>query len=213
MEEAYGELYQQFLRLRSLCLRQAAMLHQLTTALQKQQGVSVPEVEVSDLISIPVQCSHEVPAFLHEKPQPLTSAGPDPTSPHGAEHASRNAGCASGVLAEGMSKLSMNMPCQRKQDVKTEMLNPFVFNTEFSKYNADSPSRTKPSEQNGPGERRAPCTAMVPMTDGGLLDLSGGAMMSDVAMHSHVCDFCQAVFPGDSTTRGEFLRHLHTHVT
>lgn len=38
MEEAYRELYQEFIRLRSLCLRQAAMLHQLTTALQKQQG-------------------------------------------------------------------------------------------------------------------------------------------------------------------------------
>ncbi|XP_014876981.1 uncharacterized protein LOC106939184 [Poecilia latipinna] len=211
MEDAYSELYQQFLRLRSLCLRQASLLHRLTTALQKQQGVSVSEVEVSDLISIPVQCSHEVSAFLYEKPQPLTSAGPDPTLPHGAEHASRNVGCASGVLAEGMSKLSVNMPCQRKQDAKTEMLNPFVFNTEFSKLHADSPSRSKPSEQNGPGERRAPY--MMPMTDGGLLNLSGGAMMSEVAMHSHVCDFCQAVFPGDSTTRGEFLRHLHTHVT
>ncbi|XP_043979200.1 uncharacterized protein zgc:113184 isoform X2 [Gambusia affinis] len=213
MEEAYSELYQQFLRLRSLCLRQAALLHQLTTALQKQQGVSVPEVEVSDLISIPVQCSHEVPVFLCEKPQPLTSAGPDPTPPHGAQHAFRNVGCASGVLAEGMSKLSMNMPGQRMQDVKTEMLNPFMFNTERWKYHADSPSRSKPSEQNGPGECRAPCTAMMPMTDGDLLNLSGGAMMSDVAMHSHVCEFCQAVFPGDSTTRGEFLRHLHTHVT
>uniref|UniRef100_A0A3P9PDA9 Uncharacterized LOC103465290 n=1 Tax=Poecilia reticulata TaxID=8081 RepID=A0A3P9PDA9_POERE len=190
MEDAYSELYQEFLRLRSLCLRQAALLHQLTTALQKQQGMS-----------------------FDFNPQPLTSAGPDPTPPHGAEHAFRNVGCASGVLAEGMSKLSVNMPCQRKQDAKTEMLNPFVFNTEFSKHHADSPSRPKPSEQNGPGERRAPYMVSMPMMDGGLLNLSGGAMMSDVAMHSHVCDFCQAVFPGDSTTRGEFLRHLHTHVT
>lgn len=39
MEEAYNELYQQFLRLRSLCLKQAALLQQLTTALQKQQGL------------------------------------------------------------------------------------------------------------------------------------------------------------------------------
>lgn len=38
MEEAYSELYQEFVRLRSLCLRQAALLHQLTTALQKNQG-------------------------------------------------------------------------------------------------------------------------------------------------------------------------------
>uniref|UniRef100_A0A3B5MXJ3 TRAF family member-associated NFKB activator n=1 Tax=Xiphophorus couchianus TaxID=32473 RepID=A0A3B5MXJ3_9TELE len=187
MEEAYGELYQQFLRLRSLCLRQAALLHQLTTALQKQQGMNFDS----------------------------NANQQHPTPPHGAEHTSRNVGCAAGVLAEGMSKLSVNMPCQRKQDVKTEMLNPFMFNTEFSKYHADPPSSSKPSEQNGPGERRAPCTAMVSVfwSEMCLLNLSGGAMMSDVAMHSHVCDFCQAVFPGDSTTRGEFLRHLHTHVT
>lgn len=38
MEEAYNELYQQFLHLKSLCLRQAALLHQLSTAQQKQQG-------------------------------------------------------------------------------------------------------------------------------------------------------------------------------
>lgn len=38
MEEAYSELYKEFLRLRSLCLKQAALLHQLATALQEQQG-------------------------------------------------------------------------------------------------------------------------------------------------------------------------------
>lgn len=41
---------------------------------------------------------------------------------------------------------------------------------------------------------------------------SDGLLMSDVAFQSHVCEFCQAVFPGDTTTRGEFLRHLCTHV-
>ncbi|XP_047203989.1 uncharacterized protein zgc:113184 [Girardinichthys multiradiatus] len=213
MEEAYTELYQQFLRLRSLCLKQAALLHQLTTALQKQQGVSAPEVDVTDLISIPVQCSYEIPACLYEKPQPLTSKGPDPAQPCGADHSSRNVGCASGILAEGMSKLSVDMPCQRKQDAKMEMLNPFMFNLESSKYHGASSCKTKPSEQNGPGDNRAQYTVKMPMTDGGLLNLSGVGMMSDVALHSHICEFCQAVFPGDSTTRGEFLRHLYTHVT
>lgn len=37
MEEAYSELYQQFLHLRTLCLRQAALLHQLTKTLQEQK--------------------------------------------------------------------------------------------------------------------------------------------------------------------------------
>lgn len=38
MEEAYSELYQQFLQLRSLCLRQAALLHQLTETPHKQKS-------------------------------------------------------------------------------------------------------------------------------------------------------------------------------
>lgn len=46
-----------------------------------------------------------------------------------------------------------------------------------------------------------------------LLDPSDGLMMSDIVLQSNVCEFCQAVFPGDTTTRGEFLRHLCTHVT
>lgn len=213
MEEAYNELYQQFLGLRSLCLKQAALLQQLTTALKKQQGKSVPEVEVSELISIPVQCSHEIPAFLYEKPQPLTSAAPDPAQPRGADHSFRHVGCTSGTLAEGMSKLSMDMPYQRQQEVTTEMLNPFLFNLEPSKCHGASSSKPKLSNENGAGESREQYTAMMPMTDGGLLNLSGGGMMSDMALHSHVCEFCQAVFPGDSTTRGEFLRHLYTHVT
>lgn len=37
MEEAYSELYQQFLQLRSLCLKQAALLHHLAKALQEQK--------------------------------------------------------------------------------------------------------------------------------------------------------------------------------
>lgn len=37
MEEAYSELYQQFLHLRTLCLRQAALIHQLTKTLREQK--------------------------------------------------------------------------------------------------------------------------------------------------------------------------------
>lgn len=39
-----------------------------------------------------------------------------------------------------------------------------------------------------------------------------GILMSDVTLQSHVCDFCQAVFPGDTSTRGDFLQHLYTHI-
>lgn len=55
------------------------------------------------------------------------------------------------------------------------------------------------------------CWFQMPATNSP--SLVGGVLMSDVALQSHVCEFCQAVFPGDTTTRGEFLRHLYTHVT
>lgn len=38
MEEAYTALYQEFLRLQLLCLKQAKMLQHLTEALRRQQG-------------------------------------------------------------------------------------------------------------------------------------------------------------------------------
>lgn len=57
-----------------------------------------------------------------------------------------------------------------------------------------------------------PATDRPLLTDGSLSH-SDGLLMSDVALQSHMCDFCQAVFPGDTTTRGEFLRHLYTHIT
>lgn len=40
MEEAYTELYREFLQLRLLCLKQAALLKKLTEKLRTQQGHS-----------------------------------------------------------------------------------------------------------------------------------------------------------------------------
>lgn len=42
MEEAYTALYQEFLRLQLLCLKQAEMLRQLTEVLRRQQGMFPP---------------------------------------------------------------------------------------------------------------------------------------------------------------------------
>lgn len=63
-----------------------------------------------------------------------------------------------------------------------------------------------------------PLCPQMPVTDrrslvNDFLSQCDGLLMSDVALQSHVCEFCQAVFPGDTTTRGEFLRHLYTHIT
>uniref|UniRef100_A0A1A8DWL7 TRAF family member-associated NFKB activator n=1 Tax=Nothobranchius kadleci TaxID=1051664 RepID=A0A1A8DWL7_NOTKA len=201
MEEAYNQLYQQFLSLRSLCLKQAALLHQLTTALQKQQGAPVPIGEVSDLISIPVRCSHELPPSLHEKSQLLKAA-----EQCRVDHPYRKVGSVSSLLAEDMSKLSMDTPSQV-----------FMLTSDPSRYLGASSIKLK-SDENPPVEDKAQRTARMPMTGcsyqvDDLLNQAGAAMMSDVVLHSHVCEFCQAVFPGDSTTSGEFLRHLHTHIT
>lgn len=38
MEEAYAALYQEFVRLQTLCLKQAAMLKHLSDTVQQQQG-------------------------------------------------------------------------------------------------------------------------------------------------------------------------------
>ncbi|XP_008282895.1 uncharacterized protein LOC103359358 isoform X2 [Stegastes partitus] len=211
MEEAYNELYQQFLRLRSLCLRQAALLHQLTAALQKQQGASVPNGELSDMMSIPVQCTHEIPVYPHEKPQPRTAATQNPAAQCGIGHLSRNVGTFSDLLAEDMSKLCVDMTSLKADQTAT-----FLLTLDSSRCREASSSESKNQGKNHPGGDRAPCTAPVadnPSQAGGLMSLCGGALMSDVALQSHVCEFCQAVFPGDTTTRGEFLRHLYTHVT
>lgn len=198
MEEAYSELYQEFLRLRALCLRQAALLHQLTTALQKQQGATVPNGELSDLMSIPVQCTQQIPVYPHEKPK----TAHNPAAQCGVDPLSRNVGTFSDLLTEDMSKLCMNVAYQRKDDGKVEQKH-------------DS---SNPRQAGQPGGYRTLRALRVPVTDSLSLDEahqqpSCGLLMSDVALQSHVCDFCQAVFPGDTTTGGEFLRHLYTHVT
>lgn len=38
MEEAYAALYQEFVRLQSLCLKQAAIIQHLSDTIQRQQG-------------------------------------------------------------------------------------------------------------------------------------------------------------------------------
>ncbi|TRY97811.1 hypothetical protein DNTS_008297 [Danionella cerebrum] len=49
--------------------------------------------------------------------------------------------------------------------------------------------------------------------DSDLLSQTGGLQMSEYTLQSQVCEFCQAVFPGHTHTRGEFLRHLMTHLS
>lgn len=220
MEEAYSELYQQFLRLRSLCLRQAALLHQLTTALQKQQGAFVPNGELSDMMSIPIQCTQELPVYLRETPQPLTAAARNPAAQRDVDRLPRNMGTFYNLLAEDISKLCVDVPRQGKEDRKTleQMAAPLLSLDVMRWQGASSNVSNNPVGADHRSGNRTMHTVGMTATDspslvGDPLSQCGGMLMSDVALQSHVCEFCQAVFPGDSTTRGEFLRHLYTHVT
>nr|XP_046240099.1 uncharacterized protein zgc:113184 [Scatophagus argus]XP_046240100.1 uncharacterized protein zgc:113184 [Scatophagus argus]XP_046240101.1 uncharacterized protein zgc:113184 [Scatophagus argus]XP_046240102.1 uncharacterized protein zgc:113184 [Scatophagus argus] len=201
MEEAYNELYQQFLRLRSLCLRQAALLHQLTTALQKQQGVTVSNGGSSDMMSIPVQCTQEIPAYLHENPHSLPAAAYDMTF--------------SDLLTEDMSKLHVCAPRQRKENLQLAPNVAPLISPDSSKCPGASANLMREDHFRGDGTLQMGNVAVTnpPSLNSDFSSQSGGLLMSDVAPQSDVCDFCQAVFPGDTTTRGEFLRHLYTHVT
>ncbi|XP_035518372.1 uncharacterized protein zgc:113184 [Morone saxatilis] len=217
MEEAYSELYQQFLQLRSLCLKQAALLHQLTTTLQKQQGNAAPNGELSDMTGM-VQFTQEIPTYFHIKPQPLTATAHDPAAQHGVDRLSRNVETFSDVLADDMSKLCVDVPRQRNEDGELEQKVAPLLSMDSSKWRGASSSVSKNVGADHLNGDRVMHTVRMPATDHpsmvcDFLCQSDQMLMSDVALQSHVCEFCQAVFPGDTTTRGEFLRHLYTHVT
>uniref|UniRef100_UPI003AAADF3D uncharacterized protein isoform X1 n=1 Tax=Centroberyx gerrardi TaxID=166262 RepID=UPI003AAADF3D len=220
MEEAYMELYQEFLCLRSLCLRQAALLQQLTKALQKQQGPGtfVANGELGDMVSIPVQCTQEPPLHLHEEPEPLRATTQGATAQRGIDHPPRGVGTFSHLLAEDLGKLCVGVPRQRKEDGKVEHKAPPFSVPKSPGWHGASSWVSKPPRQADHSVGRALQTSRMPAAaspflDSEFLSQTGGMLMSDLALQSHVCEFCQAIFPGDTTTRGEFLRHLHTHIT
>ncbi|XP_034726409.1 uncharacterized protein zgc:113184 isoform X2 [Etheostoma cragini] len=217
MEEAYSELYQQFLCLKSLCLRQAALLHHLTTALKQQKGAIVPNGELSDMMSIPIQCTKEIPVCLHERTQPLTVTARNPEAQCGIDPLLwGNVGTFSDLLTEDMSKLSVDVPRQGKEDGKLEPKVAPLSSVDFTRCQGacSNVSNTlgRDAHRSGDCTKHTGSTGSASLV-GDLLSQSGGLLMSDVALQSQVCEFCQAVFPGDTTTRGEFLRHLYTHIS
>lgn len=155
-------------------------------------GVPASNGALGDLMHIPVQCTQEIPTCTQEKPQPLAAV---PLVQKPAEHRnpSRNVGTWD-LLAEDMSELSLDATYQRVSCF------PFFvgFNQGLAQILMSCPL----------------CLCQMPVEGGApLVGLSDALLMSEVALQSHVCEFCQAIFPGDTTTRGDFLRHLYTHVT
>ncbi|XP_061689398.1 uncharacterized protein zgc:113184 [Syngnathoides biaculeatus] len=191
MEAAYKELYQEFVRLRSLCLRQAALLHRLMTTLQEAKGASNGDLTGNCIQEIPVHFQgNTISTHNPAAPSDLYAFLPNENTTH--------------LLAEDMSKLSMKLSygkAQQKMSLGQDSLT--------NKFPCDAPSER--------GSHHQKSTKMS-QSDRQLLgfdlpSLPGRLLMSDVTLQSNVCDFCQAVFPGYTTTKGEFLQHLHNHIT
>uniref|UniRef100_A0AAY3ZXD2 Uncharacterized protein n=1 Tax=Denticeps clupeoides TaxID=299321 RepID=A0AAY3ZXD2_9TELE len=164
MEEAYTALYQEFLRLRSLCLKQATMLQHLAETLRIQQGDFV----TSDL------------------------------------------------LTRGMDQIQLNQPIssQAEKSEPPTPLNPADHNGTSTASNILEELRVV--EQQGVAHsalrERKPWSSSS-FLDSEWMSATGGRFMSSVTLQSQVCEFCQAVFPGHTTTKGEYLHHLTSHIT
>ncbi|XP_077459255.1 uncharacterized protein LOC144075764 isoform X2 [Stigmatopora argus] len=188
METAYRELYQEFVHLRSICLRQAALLNKLMKTLQQAKGI--PNGNLTS------KHTQEFPAHFQPKPMRTYSAAAqtDPLVPSSNENTSH-------LLAEDVSKLSMNAP-----DGKAQQMMSLGQDSLTNTFSCDVPS--------GGGSLKD--SQRMSLSDSQLFgfdlpSLPGGRLMSDLTLQSHECDFCQAVFPRHTTTRGEFLQHLHKH--
>ncbi|XP_067243608.1 uncharacterized protein zgc:113184 isoform X2 [Chanodichthys erythropterus] len=160
MEEAYAALYQEFVRLQSLCLKQAAMLKHLSDTVQRQQAA------------------------------------------HDLSHIDR-----------GLDKLHLNLDML---DQKQGSHDNAVFHNPVKTAENSAWDDLRKVEQhyhaNQTSQRlRRPWSSSF--LDSELVSQAGGLFMSGVTLQSQVCEFCHAVFPGHTSTRGEFLRHLTTHMT
>ncbi|KAI5093255.1 uncharacterized protein zgc:113184 isoform X3 [Silurus meridionalis] len=161
MEEAYTALYQEFLRLQLLCLKQAEMLRHLTEALRRQQGdpgVSPLAGDLNRLHLEPVQKKVEV---------------------DGVASASGRIEKEGHSILDELRQVEHNWYSSQTSKQQSKQLRP---------WSSSFLTSTMMSE-------------------------AGGILMSRVTLNSRVCEFCHAVFPGHTTTRGEFLRHLTTHIS
>ncbi|XP_016335214.1 uncharacterized protein LOC107683652 [Sinocyclocheilus anshuiensis] len=208
MEEAYAALYQEFVRLQSLCLKQAAIIQHLSDTIQRQQGLATAPTRNFEK---PCQCTeeksgHRAHAAEHHEQEPLR----DPNGPHilGSQ-----TGNDLSHIDRGLDKLHLNldMPDQ-KQDNHDKAVFHYPVKTEENSAWDDLRRVEQHYYANQTSQRlRRPWSSSF--LDSELVSQAGGLFMSGVTLQSQVCEFCHAVFPGHTSTRGEFLRHLTTHMT
>uniref|UniRef100_A0A3P8Z3U1 Tbk1/Ikki binding domain-containing protein n=1 Tax=Esox lucius TaxID=8010 RepID=A0A3P8Z3U1_ESOLU len=232
MDEAYTELYREFLKLRSLCLKQAALLQQLTETLKRQQGGPPVRGEASAMPTSPIQCSQAEPGPLPALPElPVvpkkhTASLPEPplvqicnpATHHGVISQSGASGSISNVLAGSLDRLRLDIAhpgTERQEVLKTGPFGPLHLpgNGEMVRSSGDSKQAGRCWGDDMTREMFRMPSGFGSFLDNEFLNQAGGmVLMSEVALQSQVCDFCHAVFPGHTTTRGDFLHHLHTHI-
>ncbi|XP_059393808.1 uncharacterized protein zgc:113184 [Carassius carassius] len=201
MEEAYAALYQEFVRLQSLCLKQAAIIQHLSDTIQRQQGLAT-----APTMNFEEKSGHRPhPAERHDQ-EPLR----DPNGPHilGSQTVSDLS-----QIDRGLDKLHLNldMPDQKQDDHDKAVFHYPVKTTENSAL--DDLRRVEQNYYANQTSQRLRRPWSSSFLDSELVSQAGGLFMSGVTLQSQVCEFCHAVFPGHTSTRGEFLRHLTTHMT
>ncbi|XP_051528350.1 uncharacterized protein zgc:113184 [Myxocyprinus asiaticus] len=200
MEEAYAALYQEFLRLQSLCLKQAAMLHHLSDTVQRQQGL----VSVLKRDNSPCQCTEEK---TRNQPHPSEHQEQEPqrhlTGPH------RQTDSDLSHIDRSLDRLHLNLDLPDGHD-KAVFQNP-VRTPDNSAWDDLRKAEQRYQVTQTSQRLRRPWSSSF--LDSELVSQAGGLFMSEVTLQSQVCEFCHAVFPGHTSTCGEFLRHLTTHMT
>uniref|UniRef100_A0A8C2E0U3 Zgc:113184 n=1 Tax=Cyprinus carpio TaxID=7962 RepID=A0A8C2E0U3_CYPCA len=208
MEEAYAALYQEFVRLQSLCLKQAAIIQHLSDTIQRQQGLATAPTRNFEK---PCQCTEErsahqlLPAECYEH-----KALGHPTGPHILDPQPGN---DLGHIDRGLDKLRLNLdvPDQKQADHDKAVFHYPVKTAENSAW--DDLRRVEQHYYANQTSQRLRRPWSSSFLDSELVSQAGGLFMSEVMLQSQVCEFCHAVFPGHTSTRGEFLRHLTTHMT
>lgn len=209
MEEAYTALYQQFLRLQSLCLKQAAMLQHLTEVLRRQQGLPpLSNGDCEDLVSIPIQCTDDEVIFVYPG-DPAQAAQMPALAPH-----PRGGDANIPPLTGELDRLQLDPTWAKPRLNNCDQTMPTDSPTQQGALQNSIVDELRQAQQSWLSSQAAK-PARRPWSSSFLnsemLSQAGGLLMSGVTLQSQVCEFCHAVFPGHTTTRGEFLRHLMTH--
>ncbi|XP_050959920.1 uncharacterized protein zgc:113184 isoform X1 [Labeo rohita] len=207
MEEAYAALYQEFVRLQSLCLKQAAIIQHLSDTIQRQQGLATIPARNFEK---PCQSIEENSGHLLHPKECHEQELRHPTGPHILDSQTGN---DLSHIDRGLNQLHFNLdvPDQKQGNRdKAEFHNP-VETTENSAW--DDLRRVEQHYYANQTSQRLRRPWSSSFLDSELVSQAGGLFMSGVTLQSQVCEFCHAVFPGHTSTRGEFLRHLTTHMT